>query len=421
LEKHRIPFKLRLKIAKDWKSFRALDNLIWKLKPPRRYKGLPEKILFIRNDRIGDAMVTLPVLRNLKLNYPGIEIHVVVSERNRFIFEDLKFVSRVMVLEPAGGEERRKGIFRILVIGDILRTISTFVLPYFFSKDFKEKIRTLREEQYDAVVELTGEKFNILLSRALSNYTVGAKVFGLFWLYSFYIQGNWVSHADRDHMTRKIEECVCDAFGLKFSDKDTTLPVSEKRVEGSGEKTRDILVHLGTSELRKLPSKTEAEVIEKLSGMRLLITDSGETERFKFYRAKYRNCRNIEFKLYGNLREAVKDALRCRLLLCYDGGQALYLSQFVGTVVIFGPGSVHLWKPYEFADYSLLREWRGVRAIKSKGQYGHAAIYYPIWCSPCYDIGCKTRPCLGKIESEFIVEVINSRIKVNDPEVESRR
>jgi hypothetical protein len=208
-------------------------------------------------------------------------------------------------------------------------------------------------------------------------------------------------------MTRKIEECLKSAFRLEFRRRNSEHLITGELVRQIAGKHTDIFIHLGTSELRKLSRESEEKLIEGLSEKKLVITDSGATERFSDYKSKFSEFQNIEFKLYGRLRDAVKDAEDSRLLLCYDGGQALYLSQFVTTVVIFGPGSVRLWKPYEFEDYGVVKDWdNGVRAIRSRGRYGHTAIYYPIWCNPCYDIGCKTRPCLNNIGVEQITEII---------------
>jgi len=59
------------------------------------FKGTPHKILFLRIDRIGDAIVTLPFLRDLKLNYPDLEIHVIASKRNYSYFTDTGYIDKL--------------------------------------------------------------------------------------------------------------------------------------------------------------------------------------------------------------------------------------------------------------------------------------------------------------------------------------
>jgi len=407
-DNHKVPLKLRIRIAKDKKFLRFIDNIISLIKPPRPYNGLPGKILVLRNDRIGDAMVTLPVLRDIKLNYPEIKIHVLASLRNRFVFEGKEYIDDVFVLEPSIWK-KENAVFNIPLIGRLLETIFLFVLPYRFDPEFRAEIDRFREENYDAAMDLSGARLNLKLARKISSYTVGSMLFGRFWLYSFYINTNWVSQYDRDFMTRKIEKCFMAAFGFRFDKRDET-PVL--KLATPPEKDFDIMFHLGTTELRKLNFEREKELVERFSGLRLLVTDAGPTDRFRHYSESCKDRPNIEFKLYRHLSDAAKDAARCKILVCYDGGQALYLSQFVTTLVIFGPGSVHLWKPYEFRDYIDMKNWKnGVKAIQSTGKYNHTAIYYPVWCSPCYDIGCQTRPCMEKISTAQIDEVIEELIK----------
>jgi ADP-heptose:LPS heptosyltransferase len=407
--KHKVPLKLRFFIAKDRKLLRSIDRLVAYLKPPRKYKGKLQKILFIRNDRIGDAMVTLPVLRDIKLNYSQIQLHVLSSKRNNFVFDGLEFLDRVQVLEPHYMRQDVSGIYKVLLIGDLLMTLKLFIFPYLSDKEFRNKIRKLKEERYNAVVDFTGEKFNLILSKILAKYTIGSWVFGLFWLYSYYVKSNWVSHFDRGFMTRKIEECLTDALGFQLKLRDTST-VLKQQSDRNAEKKIDILIHLGSSELRKLPLDIEEDLIEKLSVYKLIITDSEYTRRFALYEKKYKGTGNVEMKLYKTLKHIAEDAPAAKLFLCYDGGQALYLSQFLRTIAIYGPGSVYLWKPYEFEDYAVLKEWDGVKAIQSKGKFGHIAIYSPIWCSPCYEIGCKTRPCLSNIKSDHVLQVVNQAL-----------
>jgi hypothetical protein len=85
------------------------------------------------------------------------------------------------------------------------------------------------------------------------------------------------------------------------------------------------------------------------------------------------------------------------------------LSQFGTTIVIFGPGSVNLWKPYEFEDYEPYAAGN-TQILKSRGKYGHMVVYNPIWCSPCFDIGCKERPCLNKLDINLLIKLIREHI-----------
>lgn len=56
------------------------------------------KILFIRLNRIGDALVVTPLLSEIK-NNTNVEVHVLASQTNRIVFEDCPCVTKVIVFE----------------------------------------------------------------------------------------------------------------------------------------------------------------------------------------------------------------------------------------------------------------------------------------------------------------------------------
>lgn len=86
------------------------------------------KMLFIRNDRIGDLVISEPVFRNLKKCYPEVQIDVLLGKSN--------FASR----------------------NGVARYIDKF---YCYKKNFRadrELLKHLRKEKYDLVVDLMDKK-----------------------------------------------------------------------------------------------------------------------------------------------------------------------------------------------------------------------------------------------------------------------
>lgn len=405
---HKIPLRLKLIRFKNSRYLSFIDKIIRSIKPPKRLPQFPEKILFMRNDRIGDAVVTLPVLRDLKLNYPEIQIDVLASDRNSFIFNNISYLNEVIIFSPKNWQQENLfSIFKLPVIGRILQFIFYFIIPYYFSKEFRTNIDFLKEKKYNAVVDLVGSRRLAILGNMISPYTVGSRLFGLSWLYSYYMKTNWVSHNDEDFMSHKIEKVLSEAFEFKFIKRNTSLPLNERIQTYNDEKYLDLFIHLGTSELRKLNFEAEQQLIDHFKNKNILITDIYATERFTFYKKKYKNYNNIQFKLYPHLEDLKDDIFKSKILLCYDGGQAHFLGQFLKTITIIGPVSVPLWKIFEFKDYELIRTLTGgAKVIQSKGEFKHIAVYYPIWCNPCFDIGCETRPCLANINVDELNDVI---------------
>lgn len=56
------------------------------------------KILFVRLNRIGDALVVTPLLSEIK-NKANVEVYVLASQTNRIVFDDCPCVSKVIVFE----------------------------------------------------------------------------------------------------------------------------------------------------------------------------------------------------------------------------------------------------------------------------------------------------------------------------------
>jgi len=412
-KKQKIPLLLRLKRFKNSKGVEKINSLFSFLKPKRNYKGIPKSILLIRNDRVGDAVVTLPVIRNIKLNYPEIKIDVVVSSTNKFVFDDFDFADDI--IEFNWTPQTIGKTYMLPVLGGILQFIRFALIPYLTSGSYRNKIKLLGKKKYDATVDLVGLFRNALLCKLISRYSIGPKKFAIHTLYSYYLDTNWVSAKDNDFMTNKIRNAIVNGLNLTLEKKDTSLPLLNIKNEHQTNNSYDIIFHMGASELRKLSSEKENKLVELMSSLKILITDSNDTENYNKLRRNFQNNGNIKFKIYNNLREAVKDSLNSKLLLCYDGGQAHFLSQFVKTIAIFGPGSTALWKPYEFSDYSMIEENKNkVQVQQSNGKFGHISVYQPVWCRPCFDVGCIDKPCLSNIEPEFIWEIIKKYSLAND-------
>jgi ADP-heptose:LPS heptosyltransferase len=401
-----IPLLLKLKRFKSSAFIRGINDFLSKIKPPRRFNGVPGRLLIFRNDRIGDAMVTLPVLRDIKLNYPDTEIDVITSPSNNFIFEEFPYITNIIHLKINGNET---GFFyKLPLIGGFTLFMKYLLLPFLFSSDFRIKLKSMHARKYDFAVDMVGLKRNAIAAGYTAGFTAGPGRLLPFLFYDYYSDSNWVTSGDTDFMTRKIEKFFEDSTEIQLKEKNNDTPLLEYQTGiHPAEKKVDILFHFGTSSLRKLDIEKEKQLIREFGEFNIIVTDSIESASFMNLRNEFIEYDNIKFILYDSLKELAKECINSKLLVCYDGGQAHYLSQYIRTIAIFGPGSAALWKPYEFADYEqLISDEHGACAIVSGGEMKHIAIYRSMWCNPCFDTGCKTKPCLGDISAEFISNVI---------------
>src|SRR5262245_5884076 len=90
--------------------------------------GRKAKILVIRPDRIGDTVLSTPVLEAIKANYPNHEVHVLVRDVVVPVVEHNPFISKVIVFRPHSLHEGFGGVWRLA--------------------------RILRREKYDVAVTL---------------------------------------------------------------------------------------------------------------------------------------------------------------------------------------------------------------------------------------------------------------------------
>ena len=68
--------------------------------PNPKYLGIkPNKILLIRTDRIGDVILTLPMVDTLKLNYPDSKIDMLVNKRVAELVQDYPNINKVQYIE----------------------------------------------------------------------------------------------------------------------------------------------------------------------------------------------------------------------------------------------------------------------------------------------------------------------------------
>ncbi|MBZ0204033.1 MAG: hypothetical protein K8I03_13525 [Ignavibacteria bacterium] len=370
-QKHKVPLLVRLYHWKNTGFPTILDRILKRMKPPEKYGKLPGKILFNRNDKIGDAFVTLPVLRDLKLNHPSVKIDVLCSETNRFVFDGLEYISKVHVDKGDATESE------------------------------------LKAENYDAIIDLVSvNKYTIRMLKRCSPFLAGSRIFARSWTYDYYLDTNWVSEYDEIPMSLKIEFLLKDCFDFKFEKRNTSAEFKSYETAGI-EKQYDVLLHLGSSDIRKLDRDIEEALLDELVNYRVLITDGNESERYSYYRSKYLTVKNVTFRLYDKLEDMHKDASLSHVVLCYDGGQAHYLGQFSRCIVLVGTLLLKQWAPYDFSCYILFRKWdNGVEAYISEGSKEHFALNFPLWCLPCFNVGCKTRPCINKIKPEQIIEIV---------------
>jgi len=75
-----------------------LCNLFWPFKPQKKNIFQPKKILIVKLWAVGESILTLPLISELKKKYPNTQIDVLVRKRNKDIYTLNKNIGAVLLL-----------------------------------------------------------------------------------------------------------------------------------------------------------------------------------------------------------------------------------------------------------------------------------------------------------------------------------
>ena len=261
-----------------------------------------QKILIIKNDKIGDMVLSTGIFRELKKNFPKAEITVIASKSNKQIIEKNKNIDRIIVLDyPPKGY---RGI-----------------LNYFgLSKE-------LKKEDYDVGIDLRGSVINIffLLILAGVKYRIGFynRYFSKFLL-------NYAYKKDRKnkHVTFQRIDLINKALNLNSKDywPDIAFDEEDERqaknfMKKNGLKKFICLVPDASLEAKQWPLKKFDELIKSLqrshSKYKIVLLGS---DRNKMEWLKNNNADVIVPEELLDLRVTSILFKKSQLVITHDGG-----------------------------------------------------------------------------------------------------
>ena len=71
------------------------------------------KICIARIDRMGDMILSLPVIKSIKINNPLVKIYVLASYRNAKVLENLSYIDEIFIINV---NDKIQKLFRKLLI-----------------------------------------------------------------------------------------------------------------------------------------------------------------------------------------------------------------------------------------------------------------------------------------------------------------
>ncbi|MGV8151748.1 MAG: glycosyltransferase family 9 protein [Candidatus Nanoarchaeia archaeon] len=130
-------YKIRNEINQDFNyKFDKITSIFVKSK--KNIINNPKKILFIRNDHIGDMVYSTHIFREVKKNFPDAKISVIATKSNREIIEKDKNIDKIFEIDLFW----RRGWKGFL--------------------DYLKIIRKIRKEGFDVGIDLRRSKLNII-------------------------------------------------------------------------------------------------------------------------------------------------------------------------------------------------------------------------------------------------------------------
>jgi len=331
-----------------------------------------ERIVFIKLDHIGDAVMASPILRALKDWAPAADITVIARPQSAEYFRLLPGVSRVVTADVPW-----------------IRPDSSSLANF---RACLALARTIRSGHYDLAVDLRyhNRLDSLLLSMCGARWRLGFDIGHL---------GFGLTHRARMPRTGHEVEKMAGALkgaGIPVKALDTLFPVSPAAARASAKK-------LGTSRGRKLvafhpgagnaikrwmPERFSAvaqELVQRSGVQVVLLGGPGERELGSSIASAVGRKNLVDLRGKLSLSEMAGVLSRCRLFVGNDGGPA-HVAGAVGTpsLIVFSGTSVAAdWAP-RGKRVQIIEKW--------------------VPCKPCYSTTCPYgQGCLRKVGVEEVV------------------
>lgn len=374
------PHKRRLVSLLD-----GAGGLLLRRRKKEKPSGVPQSILLLRLDHLGDVLLTTPAVRSLKRHFPHSRVTMVVREWSFEVVKNNPAIDKVVVVNPFWTVPDQENSKTVGVAG------------------IYQLIRQLRRECFDLAIDFKGDFRNILIA-----YLSGAKR-----TISYGIRGGGFLVTDSVPYESEIHEidknlrllvplgidCQGREMELYFRDEDMTWVehiLNRKEIDLS---RRTIALHYGGA------SKFKRWDMEKFISLVGRLTEHNSTNVLIFGGHYERRASgiggNAERGIYVMPKMTICQMAaafkRCDLLVCNDSGP-MHVGVAVGTptVAIFGPTF-----PSRFGPKDMIRN----RVVRPQ-----------LACSPCWHpdkpIGCEHGICLKSIGVDRVVSAIDELTRI---------
>ena len=325
-----------------------------------------QKILLIRLDRIGDMVLTTPILQALKTGFPRAELAVLANDYNASVIENNPYMDRLFIF-----------------------------------RESKEIVQKLRQEGFDLIIDpLLSPALDsaILTFRLRGKHRIGFEIAGrelFFNLHSSRKKG-------KKHLIEHHEDLL-RAIGLSARGISPKIYLTPDELTSVDLTFREngidldrlcVAIHPGGfyPSQRWFPERFAAvadELAKSYDAQILLFGGKGDKEALECIQSAMSSPVIVMPEL--GLRGFMAALNRCNLLLCNNSGP-LHVASALGvpTVSTMGPTIPHLWWP--------------IGGI-------HTVLRKDLPCSPCQRGRCKWHDCMKLITVEEITGAAKAQIE----------
>lgn len=330
------------------------------------------RILVMRYRFIGDTILTVPFLRNLRRSYPNAQIDVLIGPQSGEVLNDCPYVDNFIVFDTTRFHKYDRSEKK--------------------ARSYWSYIGELRHNSYDLVFVLKRSLSSAFLAFATgAKFRVGYATEGRGFLLTHKVEWNKNIHEVQSTLDvlRSANVPIVDDHleaWVSAQERDSVRQKVTQLTGGDGK----VLVHAAAAHPDKMyPLESWAEVVRSLKNeLDLTAYFTGAKDDRQIYDSIAEmagvSCVNLAGEL--SLRESMAVYEQMNLAVCVDSGPA-HLAAAVGTptLALFGPTDPERWRPY--------------------GPKHRALFDSSLSCRPCnYYKTCDDRPCLTKMSPKEVVK-----------------
>ena len=376
----------------------------------------PKNILIVRTDRLGDAVVTTPVIAALKGVCPDSNIYILASTQNELIFRNNPYIEKVYSINVDSWLKYRptpknnKELLSVLMKESLIFIIKQIPDIYFW-----KTLMQLKFKNIDLCLDLVGRKRTSLLGMLIAKRSITHDLKSFWYMSDYCLNIPFVSAYPKKHIVKRYFDLASkgiksfnkvDPFNYEFELYGHPIANIEKR--------KHVLFHVGGLDYRRIDNNILLNIIKEFASRakrKVYLLDEPKNPNLGFFK---RNLVNYKIEFIDKMnKENLINFVGENIYFAFvpDGGTAHLCTTLTNTLVYFGPGAVWVWYPWSKSEARHVKTYSNRTEVwETKGKYLHRFIFYPILCSPCFDVGCDELHCLHPLQADFFTEQIKELI-----------